>query len=298
MEHGRPVLRAAVLTAAAAVWVSLFWVAPARGLPIVREIGALERDLLLRGAGLSTSTYWVVHGYLWALPPIAVALRRRPCSALGLGVPGPGSLRLTLLALAASLPLVVAFALLPEVRVHYARALSAGGWSTAASRALIIPVEHALIQGALLALAVSPRGLLALKAWGSTPLVPRAALPALVGQALVFGLVHLGKSTAEIVASLAAGLALGALALATRSVWPLVGLHLATATVVVAIALARPLPPRSPSADLGRVAALVSAGARLIGGAASARCRRTAGTSRTCLTAKGFRRRSGTCLRP
>lgn len=236
MEHGRPLLRAALLTAAAALWVSLFWVAPARGLPIVREIGALERDALLRGAGLSTNAYWVVHGYVWALPPIALALRRRPCSALGLGVPTPGSLRLTLRLLVASLPLSVAFALLPEVQAHYARALSAGGWSTAAARAMIMPVEHALIQGALLALALSPRGLHALEAPGSAPLVPRAALPALVGQALVFGLVHLGKSTAEIVASLAAGLALGALTLATRSVWPLLVLHLASATLVAAIA--------------------------------------------------------------
>jgi len=233
MEQGRPLLRAALLTAAAALWVSLFWVAPARGSPIVREIGALERDVLVRGAGLSTDAYRVVHGYLWALPPIVVALRRRPCSALGLGRPAPGSLRLTLGVLVASLPLVVAFALLPEVRAYYARALSAGGWVTAASRAMIIPVEHALIQGALLGLALSPRGLLAL---GSTPRVPRAAWPALVGQAIVFGLVHVGKSTAELVASFAAGLALGALALATRSVWPLVGLHLATATVVAAIA--------------------------------------------------------------
>jgi hypothetical protein len=236
MEQGRPLLRAALLTAAAALWVSLFWVAPAGGLPIVREIGAFERDVLVRGAGLSTNAYRVVHGYLWALPPIAVALRRRPCSALGLGRPAPGSLRLTLGVLVASLPLVVAFALLPEVRAYYARALPAGGWAAAASRALIIPVEHALIQGALLALALSPRGLLALEARGSTPRVLRAAWPALVGQALVFGLVHVGKSTAELVASFSAGLALGALALATRSVWPLVGLHLATATVVVAIA--------------------------------------------------------------
>ncbi len=236
MDHGRPLLRTALLTAAAALWVSLFWVAPARGSPIVREIGAFEREALLRGAGLSTNAYWVVHGYLWALPPIAFALRRRPCSALGLGVPARGSLRLTLLLLAAALPLSVAFALLPEVRAYYAAALSAGGWSRAASRAMIIPVEHALIQGVLLALALSPRGLLALEAPGSEPLVPRAALPALIGQALVFGLVHLGKSTAELVASLLAGLALGALTLATRSVWPLVGLHVATATVVVAIA--------------------------------------------------------------
>ena len=236
MEHGRPLMRTALLTAAAALWVSLFWVAPARGLPIVREIGAFERDVLRRGAGLSTSAYWVVHGYLWAVPPIALALRRRPWSALGLGAPARGSLRLTLLLLVASLPLVVAFALLPEVRAYYARALAAGGWSSMASRAMIMPVEHALIQGALLALALSPRGFLALRAPEKTPLVPRAALPALIGQALVFGLVHVGKSTAELVASFAAGLALGVLTLRTRSVWPLVGLHLATATVVVAIA--------------------------------------------------------------
>jgi hypothetical protein len=236
MDHGRPLLRTALLTAAAALWVSLFWVAPLRGLPIVREIGALERDVLLRGAGLSTNTYWVVHGYLWALPPIAVALRRRPCSALGLGLPAPGSLRLTLLVLVVSLPLIVAFALLPEVRAYYATALSVGGWSRVVARAMIIPVEHALIQGALLSLALSPRGLLALETPKGTPLVPRAALPALIGQALVFGLVHVGKSTAELAASLAAGLALGALALAMRSVWPLLVLHLASATVVVAIA--------------------------------------------------------------
>lgn len=126
-----------------------------------------------------------------------------------------------------------------------------------AANALVIVVEHALIEGVLFVLALlggtmghapdPPRtGRLAFLGFGY-PIggertlcawlgVPKEVWPALVGQALVFGLVHMGKDVGELVTAFPGGLGLGLLTYRVRSVWPSVLLHLGTgATVLVTL---------------------------------------------------------------
>jgi membrane protease YdiL (CAAX protease family) len=70
--------------------------------------------------------------------------------------------------------------------------------------------------------------------------IPALVWPALIAQALVFGLVHVGKTPEELLTAFPGGLGLGMLTWRMRSVWPSVLLHVGTgAIILVTILLSR-----------------------------------------------------------
>jgi membrane protease YdiL (CAAX protease family) len=66
--------------------------------------------------------------------------------------------------------------------------------------------------------------------------IPTWAWPALIGQALIFGLIHWGKHPAEILSAFPGGLGLGMLTYRIRSVWATILLHIGTGAIVVGVA--------------------------------------------------------------
>jgi hypothetical protein len=127
---------------------------------------------------------------------------------------------------------------------------------------LVIVVEHVWIAGLVLALALPgghlprhddpapPRqgrfqslgfGLVpgehGISAWLG---IPTSAWPALLGQAVLFGAIHISKDAGELIASFPGGLALGLITYRVGSIWPTVALHAGTSAVVLlVVALAR-----------------------------------------------------------
>ena len=66
--------------------------------------------------------------------------------------------------------------------------------------------------------------------------VPAGVWPALVFSAVLFGLVHAGKASAEIAAAFPGGLGLALLTYRVRAVWPAVLLHASSGVVIFAVA--------------------------------------------------------------
>jgi hypothetical protein len=143
-----------------------------------------------------------------------------------------------------------------RVQRYYAGFVRRGGAPDVVASAFVVLVEHVYIEGLVLALALPSGGLhpidepprqgkLAWLGFGLPPGergllawlgIPAGAWPALIGQALLFGLVHAGKAVAELWTAFPGGLGLGVLTYRIRSVWPSVLLHLGTGAVILLVA--------------------------------------------------------------
>jgi hypothetical protein len=178
-----------------------------------------------------------------------------PPRALGMGRMAQHGWRIVAVGFVIALPVLVWVGLQPGIYRYYAKMFTADGYSPLLANAVVIVVEHAFIEGLLLALALprgwrfeelgaepARRGRLAWLGFGNTEGgrglldwigIPPVVLPALVGQALVFGLVHAGKEVSELVTAFPGGFGLGLLTYRIRSVWPSVLLHLGTGAIIL-----------------------------------------------------------------
>jgi membrane protease YdiL (CAAX protease family) len=94
------------------------------------------------------------------------------------------------------------------------------------------PAEEPLRSGVLGSFGFGlPRGTRGFSAWFG---ISENAWPALIGQTLVFGAIHVQKDVGELVMSVPGGLALGILTYRARSIWPSVVLHQAASAIVLA----------------------------------------------------------------
>lgn len=259
-------LRAALVCGLALLWAGLFWFQPLSELWGYRQIYA-GVDALVRGA-LELLGFGVVRGrvrwavisaLLVALPVIALWIAGRPPRALGLGKLATHGWRIVAAGFVIGLPFLIYVGLSEEVQRYYASFVRRGGGPNVAASAFVVLVEHVYIEGLVLALALPSGGLHPLDpeddpprqgrlAWlgfglpgGQRGLlawlgVPAGAWPALIGQALLFGLVHAGKASAEFWTAFPGGLGLGVLTYRIRSVWPSVLLHLGTGAVILLVA--------------------------------------------------------------
>ncbi len=249
-------LRALVATLLGLFWVSLFWIAPLRHWPFWAEWYRETDRLVFELLGLKGSWRWVFKSYVLVLTPIVVLwLFGRPPKALGMGRMADQGWRIVALGFALSLPALVWLGMRPGMHRYYKRMFTADGLEPLLANALVIVVEHAFIEGLLLAMALprgfrfeelgpepERRGRLAWLGFGNTPGkqgffdwlgVPPQVMPALLGQGLVFGLVHAGKEVGELISSFPGGFGLGLLPYRIRSVWPSVLLHLGTGAIIL-----------------------------------------------------------------
>ncbi len=252
----RIVTRAFVACALGALWVSLFWVQPARYWPVWEDIYRGSDRLIYDVLGLKGHWRWVLKSYLFVLVPIGLVwlLGVKP-RALGMGRMAQHGWRIVATGFVIALPALVWLGMRPGIYKYYAKMFTADGWQPILANAVVIVVEHAFIEGLLLALALPVgwrfeelpdepprRGPLAWLGFGNTEGgrgfldwvgIPREVLPALVGQALVFGLVHAGKEFGELITAFPGGFGLGLLTYRIRSVWPSVLLHLGTGMIIL-----------------------------------------------------------------
>lgn len=247
--------RAALVTLAGLFWTSWFWLQPMRRVPLWDASYRFFDRAFLEVFGLGGHWRWVAKSYLFVLVPIALLwLMGRPPRALGLGRMADKGWRIVGVCFVVALPALVWLGLQPGMHRYYSHMFATTGWQALLANALVIVVEHALIEGMILVLALPgggfshapdpPRsGRLAFLGFGFPPGdrsffgwlgVPREVWPALVGQALVFGTVHAGKELAELVTAFPGGLGLGLLTYRIRSVWPSVLLHLGTGAIILA----------------------------------------------------------------
>lgn len=246
--------RAFIVNAFGFLWVTLFWFRPAKDWPgwgqIIRAVDNGLADL----TGLPSVLVWTTKSYLFVLVPclVLVLLGHKP-TALGLGGMARYGWRIVLVSFVIALPVLVWLGLRPGMHRYYQSVFTDKGHVQLLAYALVIAVEHAWIEGVVLALALPgggfsqfedpPRtGSLAFLGFGQPPGgktvftwlgVPPEVFPALVGQALVFGAVHATKEWGEFISSFPGGLGLGMLTYRIRSVWPSVLLHIGTGGVVV-----------------------------------------------------------------
>lgn len=252
----RIVARALVACGLGALWASFFWFQPARSWPVWGEIYRGVDRMLFDVFGTKGQWRWVLKSYLFVLTPIVLLwlLGMKP-RALGMGRMAQHGWRIVATSFVIALPVLVWLGMRPGIYKYYARMFTADGWQPLLANALVIVVEHAFIEGLLLALALPVgwrfeelgpepprRGKLAWLGFGNTEGgrgffdwigVPPQVMPALVGQALVFGLVHAGKEIGEVITAFPGGFGLGLLTYRIRSVWPSVLLHLGTAAIIL-----------------------------------------------------------------
>lgn len=260
----RATVRALLVLLPAALWVSFVWFSPAKHWALTAPVWDFFREQFTR-AGISSHVGWALKGILFTtVATSAIALVVRRPFILHATHLDAELKRLFGLALAVAFPVQVALGLSPGVQHFYRRFFEDGGGVRMAANAVTIVSEHIFIEGAVLGLAL-PVGLLAastrvmsgprsgrLARFGlgfvdgeprtlSTWLgVPPAAWPALIGQGVLFFLIHFSKDPFEIATSLPGGIAVGWLSFRARSCLPAMGLHLVTGVVVVStIALTR-----------------------------------------------------------
>jgi hypothetical protein len=249
--------RALLATLLGALWVSLFWLQPARQWPLWSDFYRFMDGLLFDVTGQKGTWRWVIKSYLMVLAPIGFLwIFGKPPTALGLGRMADKGWRIVAVGFAISLPVLIWLGLRPGIQSYYASMFTKTGYSPMLANMLVIVVEHAFIEGLLLSFALPggtfahgpeperqgrfawlgfgcPEGQRGFLAWIG---IPPKVVPALVGQALVFGMVHAGKEVGELVTAFPGGLGLGALTYRIRSVWPSVLLHVGTGAVILATA--------------------------------------------------------------
>jgi hypothetical protein len=256
----RLVVRTSAVIAAALAWTSLFWFVPARqAFPFVHAAADAIHGAIRTMTGLRAPWVWVVKSYLLAGVVVLAVAAVRGRHRTGLGLPSSTGLRLFAVAVVVGLPFQVALGLDDSVARYYRSFFGARGAEWIVANALVMLVEHAFIEGAVLSLALPaglpavderPRrglpGLPFLGSLGVGPLVdpqapgprtflavPTEAWPAIVGQGLVFGCIHFTKAPSELVTAFPGGIAVGWVTVRTGSVWPAALLHLVTGAVVV-----------------------------------------------------------------
>ena len=253
----RAILRAALVCTVGFFWVALFWYQPATHWPIYKDIIRTSNGWLAE-LGFVRPWRWVVRSYLFVLVPIGVLwIFGRPPKALGLGKMATHGWRIVLLSFVVASPILIWLGTLPEMHKFYGHMFKPGGWRSITANALVIAVEHAYIEGIILSLALPggqlhpkedpprkgrfaflglgvPEGESGALAWLG---INKFIIPALVGQAILFGMVHSGKVSAELATSFPGGLGLGWLTYRIRSVWPSVILHIGTGAVILTTAL-------------------------------------------------------------
>lgn len=248
--------RAILVTLLGLFWTSWFWMQPTRSWPVWGDAYRAYDEWMRDWFNLSARYWrWVVKSYLFVGIPILILwFCGLPPRALGLGRMAQNGWRIVALSFVIALPFLVWLGLRPGMHRYYAHIFDVEGWHAVVANALVIAVEHAMIEGVILVLALPPgvfrdlddpprRGRLAflglgfpiggprtLYAWLG---VPKHVFPALIGQALVFGAVHWGKDFGEFVTAFPGGFGLGLLTFRIRSVWPSVLLHLGTGSVVL-----------------------------------------------------------------
>jgi hypothetical protein len=257
-------LRATIVCGLGFMWTWFFWFQPARSFPVIKD-AIVVIDSAFSLVPITGSFAWAFRSYVFVLVPVGIilAIVRRP-TALGLGGVARYGWRIIVLGFAIALPFCVWLGLRPGMHAHYAYMFRDGGWKPLVANALVIVVEHAWIEGVILALALpgggfaSPstssdpprRGALAFLGFGfpaGLPAhqrslwqwlgIPAIAMPCLVLQALIFGAVHAGKEWGELVTAFPGGLGLGMLTYRIRSFWPSVALHLGTGAMILATML-------------------------------------------------------------
>lgn len=253
------VLRAALVCGLALLWTGFFWFKPLSDLSFYQQVYSFIDDLILRAVGGRGRARWAIASYVFVLTPVVVLwLAGHPPKALGLGRMATHGWRIVALGFAIALPFLIVLGLSDEVQRYYASFHWANGWVDIVSSAFVVVVEHIFIEGLVLALALPSGGLHAIEeptrrgpwAWLGFGLppgqrgwlawlgIPAGAWPALIGQALLFGLVHSGKASSEVLMAFPGGLGLGMLTYRIRSVWPGVLLHLGTSAIILLTAMA------------------------------------------------------------
>lgn len=254
-DWARIVARAAIVNVLGFFWVALFWFRPARSWPVYEDVYRLSDRIVAQLTGWSGHFNWALKSWIFVLVPIGVLfLFGKKPTALGMGRMARYGWRILLVSFVVSLPVLVWLGLRPGMHAYYAGMFRPDGWKPILANAIVIVVEHMWIEGVLLALALPgggfahdeedpPReGRLAFLGFGQpaggTTLwtwlgVPPTVLPALIGQALVFGAVHAGKDVGELLSAFPGGFGLGLLTYRIRSVWPSVLLHVGTGAVVL-----------------------------------------------------------------
>ncbi len=221
----------------------------------------------LLGPAVSPRWQWALVGGVMALGLpwlVMLCLRRGRPRDLGLRLPNRIGWRWLIAGYLASLPLLFVLALSPQTQAYYRGEIASMSFAAVlAPYLLVLIAEHFFFHGVLLAVlrptrrwpTVAPpaptdgpplrrilrwlglaqpthnaNGLARLTRWIG---LPHACLGALLLQTFLFGLIHVGKSTAEFAMSLPGGLALGYVAYRCNS-WlvPMV-LHAATGMTVL-----------------------------------------------------------------
>jgi hypothetical protein len=256
----RAILRATIVCGLGFMWTWLVWFRPARSFPVIK--GAIFAvDHVFNLVPIRGSLAWAFKSFVLVLVPVVVilAIVRRP-TALGLGGVARYGWRIIVLGFAVALPFCIWLGLRPGMHTYYAHMFDDGGWKPLVANALVIVVEHAWIEGVILALALpgggfasssatsdpSRRGALAFLGFGFPADlpddqrslwqwlgVPAIVMPCLVLQALTFGAVHVGKEWGELVTAFPGGLGLGMLTYRIRSFWPSAVLHLGTGAIIL-----------------------------------------------------------------
>ena len=224
-------MRAVLVTVGALLWAGFFWFEPLEDLPVYRQV----KDLFVAVIPHKTAR-WTVTSAVLVVVPAAVVARLSPAHVAAIWARGRrGTLRVTIALYVVALPALIYLGTQPSMHRYYRGFFQSGGELKIFANTLMIVAEHIFIEGLVLGLAL-PRGVVSDR-WLR---VPRAAWPALIAATAVFGLVHTGKASVEVLSAFPGGLGLALLTLQSRAVWPSVALHLATgATIVGAIALSR-----------------------------------------------------------
>lgn len=254
--------RAIVATVVGFFWTTLFWYQPARKWDLWKPYWKASDTFFAWLSGTDGIWRWVTRSYVMvALFILLLMLLGRKPKALGMGKMAQHGWRITALGYAIALPFLIWLGLRPSLQKYYANMFTDGGAERAFANMLVIAVEHALIEGGILALALpgkgfeehgdeprrtgmfawlgfgrpegAPGGWRGLLAWLG---IPAWTLPAMVGQALIFGVVHAGKDFGELLSAYPGGLGLGLLTWRIRSVWPSVILHIGTGATILAVA--------------------------------------------------------------
>ena len=256
----RAILRATIVCGLGFMWTWLFWFKPARSFPVIEDV-IFAVDDVFNLVPIRGNLAWAFKSSVLVLAPIAVilAIVRRPM-ALGLGGVARYGWRIIVLGFAIALPFCIWLGLRPGMHAFYAHIFKVGGWKSLLANALVIVVEHAWIEGVILALALPGGGFASSSATSDPPRrgalaflgfgfpadlrddqrslwqwlgVPAIVMPCLVLQALTFGAVHVGKEWGELVTAFPGGLGLGMITYRIRSFWPAVVLHLGTGAIIL-----------------------------------------------------------------
>lgn len=197
---------------------------------------------------------------------VMAACRRGSLRDIGLRRPNRVGWRLMAICYVGSLPFLLGMAVTPAMRAYYrAEILRSFNGRMAYIYLLVLLAEHFFFHGVLLAvlrpgrrwpdippsapiegppwhkalrwvgLAMPTGGVGGLRSVTRWLGLPDACLYALILQALMFGLVHMGKAPAELAASFPGGLALGYVAYRCNSLVAPMLLHLATALTTLAM---------------------------------------------------------------